>query len=62
MARRKQATKTTAKARSKPAKAKTVAKTASKKMVKVVKKSANGNGLPRPSSKAWGQRAGRSTG
>jgi len=58
MARRKQATKTTAKARSKPARAKTVAKTASKKMVKVVKKSANGNGLPRPSSKAWGQ-AGR---
>ena len=58
MARRKQATKKTAKARSKPAKAKTVAKTASKKVVKVVKKSANGNGLPRPSSKAWGQ-AGR---
>jgi formyl-CoA transferase len=58
MARRKQATKKTAKARSKPAKAKTVAKTASKKVVRVVKKSANGNGLPRPSSKAWGQ-AGR---
>jgi formyl-CoA transferase len=58
MARRKQATKKTAKARSKPAKAKTVAKTASKKVIKVVKKSANGNGLPRPSSKAWGQ-AGR---
>jgi formyl-CoA transferase len=58
MARRKQATKKTAKARSKPAKAKTVAKTASKKVVKLAKKSANGNGLPRPSSKAWGQ-AGR---
>ena len=58
MAKRKQATKKTAKARSKPARAKTVPKTASKKMVKVVKKSANGNGLPRPSSKAWGQ-AGR---
>jgi formyl-CoA transferase len=58
MARRKQATKRVAKARSKPAKAKSMAKTASKKVVKLVKKSANGNGLPRPSSKAWGQ-AGR---
>ena len=58
MAKRKQATKKTAKARSKPARTKTVAKTASKKVVKLVKKSANGNGLPRPSSKAWGQ-AGR---
>jgi formyl-CoA transferase len=58
MAKRKQATEKTAKARSKPARTKTVAKTASKKVVKLVKKSANGNGLPRPSSKAWGQ-AGR---
>jgi formyl-CoA transferase len=58
MARRKQATKKVAKARSKPARAKSVAKTAAKKVVKFVKKSANGNGRPRPSSKAWGQ-AGR---
>jgi formyl-CoA transferase len=58
MARLKQATKKVAKARSKPAKAKSMAKTAAKKVVKLVKKSANGNGLPRPSAKAWGQ-AGR---
>jgi formyl-CoA transferase len=58
MARRKQAAKKVAKAKSKAAKAKTTAKTASKKVVKLVKKSSNGNGLPRPSSKAWGQ-AGR---
>ena len=58
MARRKQAAKKVAKAKSKAAKAKTTAKTASKKVVKLVKKSSNGNGLRRPSSKAWGQ-AGR---
>jgi formyl-CoA transferase len=59
MARRKQATKKVAKARSKAAKTKPIAKTSAKKVVKLVKKSAaNGNGLPRPSSKAWGQ-AGR---
>jgi len=58
MARRKQATKKVAKAKSKAAKAKSIAKTSSKRVVKLVKKSANGNGLPRPSSKAWGQ-AGR---
>ena len=54
MARRKQAAKKVAKAKSKAARAKTTAKTASKKVVKLVKKSSNGNGLPRPSSKAWG--------
>jgi formyl-CoA transferase len=59
MARRKQATKKVAKARSRAAKTKPIAKTSSKKVVKLMKKSAaNGNGLPRPSSKAWGQ-AGR---
>jgi formyl-CoA transferase len=65
MARRKPATKKVAKAKSKAksARAKSVrtkamAKPATKKVVKLVKKSANGNGLPRPSSKAWGQ-AGR---
>jgi formyl-CoA transferase len=67
MATRKKATNKVAKARSKPgkskpgkaAKAKSIAKTSSKKVVTLVKKSAaNGNGLPRPSSKAWGQ-AGR---
>jgi len=58
MARRKQATKKAAKTKSKAARAKSIAKTASKKVVRLVKKSANGNGLPRPSSKAWGQ-AGR---
>ncbi len=58
MARRKQSTKKVAKTRSKAAKAKSMAKTASKKVVRLVKKSANGNGLPRPTSKAWGQ-AGR---
>jgi formyl-CoA transferase len=58
MAKRKQATKKVAKAKSKAARAKSIAKTAAKKVVKLVKKSANGNGLPRPSSKAWGQ-AGR---
>ena len=58
MARRKQATRKVAKAKSKAARAKGVAKTASKKVVKLVKKSGNGNGLPRPSTKAWGQ-AGR---
>ena len=58
MARRKQTTKKVAKAKSKPARAKSMAKTTSKKVVKLVKKSANGNGLPRPSSKPWGQ-AGR---
>ena len=58
MARRKQAAKKVAKAKSKAAKAKTTAKTASKKVVKLVKKSSNGNGLPRPSNKPWGQ-AGR---
>jgi formyl-CoA transferase len=51
-----------AKARSKPAKAKSIAKTSSKKVVKLVKRSAaNGNGLPRPSGKPWGQ-AGRALG
>jgi len=55
MARRKQATKKAAKTKSKAARAKSIAKTASKKVVRLVKKSANGNGLPRPSSKAWGQ-------
>ena len=39
-------------------KAKSSARAAAKKVVKLVKKSANGNGLPRPSNKAWGQ-AGR---
>jgi formyl-CoA transferase len=73
MARRKQASKKIAKTRSKAATAKTiakktmakktvakktVAKTAAKKVVKLAKKSGNGNGLPRPSSKPWGQ-AGR---
>jgi formyl-CoA transferase len=58
MARRKQATKKIAKTRSEAATAKTVAKTAAKKVVKLAKKSGNGNGLPRPSSKPWGQ-AGR---
>ena len=58
MARRKQAAKKVAKAKSKAARAKPTAKTASKQVVKLVKKSSNGNGLPRPSSKAWGQ-AGR---
>ena len=58
MARRKQAAKKVAKAKSKAARAKTTAKTTSKKVVKLVKKSSNGNGLPRPSSKPWGQ-AGR---
>ena len=58
MARRKQATRKVAKAKLKAARAKGVAKTASKKVVKLVKKSGNGNGLPRPSTKAWGQ-AGR---
>src|SRR3974377_2174790 len=58
MARRKKATKKIAKAKSKAARAKTIAKTASKRVVKLVKKSANGNGPPRPSGKAWGQ-AGR---
>ena len=57
MAKRKQASKKVGKAKSKPARAKTMAK-ASKKVVKLVKKSGNGNGLPRPSSKPWGQ-AGR---
>jgi len=58
MARRKQANRKIAKARSKPARAKSAAKT-SKKIVKLVKKSGNGgNGLPRPSSKPFGQ-AGR---
>jgi formyl-CoA transferase len=51
-----------AKARSKAAKAKSIAKTSSKKVVKLVKRSAaNGNGLPRPSGKPWGQ-AGRALG
>jgi formyl-CoA transferase len=58
MARRKQATKKVAKAESKAARAKSMAKNAAKKVVKLVMKSANGNGLPRPTSKAWGQ-AGR---
>jgi formyl-CoA transferase len=59
MARRNKATKTVVKAKSKAAKAKSIAKASAKKVVKLVKKSAsNGNGLPRPSSKAWGQ-AGR---
>ena len=59
MATRKKAANKIAKAKSKAAKAKSITKTASKKVVKLVKKSApNGNGLPRPSSKAWGQ-AGR---
>jgi len=59
MARRKKAAKRVVKAKSKAAKAKSMAKVASKKVIKLVKKSAaNGDGLPRPSSKAWGQ-AGR---
>jgi len=58
MAKRKRATKKVAKARSNPARAKSMAKTASKKVVRLVKKSANGNGLPRPTGKPWGQ-AGR---
>ena len=62
MATRKQASKKIAKARSKAAKTKTktktMAKAASKKVVKLVNKPANRGGLPRPSSKAWGQ-AGR---
>jgi formyl-CoA transferase len=55
MARRKQVTKKAAK--SKKA-ARPSARAAAKKVVKLVKKSANGNGLPRPSSKPWGH-AGR---
>jgi formyl-CoA transferase len=61
MARRKQATKKVGKAKSKVAKAKTMAKTAAKKVVKLVKKPGNGNGLPRPTSKPWGH-AGRALG
>jgi formyl-CoA transferase len=57
MARRKQASKV-AKGRSKAAKARMLARKSPKKVVKLVKKPANGNGLPRPSTKAWGQ-AGR---
>jgi formyl-CoA transferase len=65
MARRKQASKV-AKTKSKAARAGSVAetgarasaKTSSKKVVKLVKRAANGNGVPRPSSKPWGQ-AGR---
>jgi formyl-CoA transferase len=56
MARRKQATKKALKAKAKAARAKPMAKT--KKVVKLVKKPANGNGLPRASSRPWGQ-AGR---
>jgi formyl-CoA transferase len=56
MARHKQATKKVARAKSKAAKPR--AKAAAKKVVKLVKKSANGNGPPRPSSKPWGH-AGR---
>jgi formyl-CoA transferase len=55
MARRKQATKKAAKGKKA---ARPPAKAAAKKVVKLVKKSANGNGLPRPSSKPWGH-AGR---
>jgi formyl-CoA transferase len=51
MASRKQASRKVAKTKSK---AKPSAKAAAKKVVKLVKKSANGNGLPRPSSKPWG--------
>src|ERR1700724_3261641 len=68
MATRKKAAKTKAnKAKTKMAKTKVAAKKSAKKVVKLkaVKKPAakaakasNGNGLPRPSSKAWGQ-AGR---
>ncbi len=58
MARRKKTTKRVVKAKSKAAKAKTVTKASAKKVIKLVKKSPNGNNLPRPSSKAWGQ-AGR---
>ena len=54
MARRKQATRKVAKAKKA---ARPAAKAAAKKVVKLVKK-ANGNGLPRASSKPWGQ-AGR---
>src|SRR5262249_3520212 len=54
MARRKQATRKVAKAKKT---ARPAAKAAAKKVVKLVKK-ANGNGLPRASSKPWGQ-AGR---
>jgi formyl-CoA transferase len=53
MATRKKAKIAKAKSKAKPS-----ARAAAKKVVKLVKKSANGNGLPRPSSKAWGQ-AGR---
>jgi formyl-CoA transferase len=55
MASRKQASRKVAKSKSK---AKPSAKAATKKVVKLVKKSANGNGMPRPSSKPWG-RAGK---
>jgi formyl-CoA transferase len=55
MARRKQATKKAAKGKKA---ARPPAKAAAKKVVNLVKKSANGNGLPRPSSKPWGH-AGR---
>src|ERR1051326_2904795 len=55
MARRKQATRKVGKAKAKAARAKSMAKT--KKVVKL-ERSGNGNGLPRPSSKPWGQ-AGR---
>jgi formyl-CoA transferase len=58
MAKRKKAAKTKAKAaKSKAAKAKTAAKRSSKKIVrlKVKKRAAKANGLPRPSSKPWGQ-------
>src|SRR5215468_7853875 len=56
MTRRKQAAKKVAKAKSGAARAKSMARTASKKkVVKLVKKLANGNGLPRPSTKPWGE-------
>jgi formyl-CoA transferase len=59
MASSRKATKKVAQAKTRAAKVKGAAKTASKKVVKLVKKStANGNGLPRPSTKPWGQ-AGR---
>ena len=58
MAKRKQARKKVANSRSKPARGKSTAKAAARKVVKLIKKSANGNGLPHPSSKPFGQ-AGR---
>src|SRR5579885_3686600 len=58
MATRKKAAKKVAQAKTGATKVKGAAKTASRKVVKLVKKpaaKANGRGLPRPSSKPWGQ-------